>query len=78
MDRLTFKNIQPIPSAKATILNNIFIFVAKALSIKFDIHGIHEPVICEYFTRLNNGKFIATAELFAAQGCLNPPFDKQL
>ncbi len=47
-------------------------------SIKVNIHGIHEPVICEYFDRLNNGEFMATANLFAEQGCLNPPFDKQL
>jgi hypothetical protein len=52
--------------------------VAKPLIIKADIQGIHEPVIYEYFARLNNGEFAATAELFAEQGCLNPPFDNQL
>jgi hypothetical protein len=52
--------------------------VTKPLTIKVDIQGIHEPVIYEYFTRLNNGEFIATSELFAEQGCLNPPFDNQL
>jgi hypothetical protein len=50
----------------------------KPLTMKVDIQGIHEPVIYEYFARLNNGEFTATAELFAEQGCLNPPFDKQL
>jgi hypothetical protein len=48
------------------------------LSPKVEIGGIHEPVIYEYFARLNNGEFIATAELFAEQGYLIPPFDKQL
>ncbi len=48
------------------------------MTMKFDIQGIRESVIYEYFRKLNNGEFIATAELFAEQGCLNPPFDKQL
>ncbi len=52
--------------------------VTKPLTMKVDIQGIHEPVIYEYFARLNNGEFIATSELFTEQGCLNPPFDKQL
>jgi hypothetical protein len=52
--------------------------LTKPLTMKVDIQGIHEPVIYEYFTRLNNGEFTATAELFAEQGCLNPPFDNQL
>jgi hypothetical protein len=50
----------------------------KPLTIEVYIQGIDEPVIYEYFARLNNGEFIATAELFAAQGVLNPPFDHQL
>jgi hypothetical protein len=45
---------------------------------KIDIQGIHEPVIYAYFERLNNGEFTATADLFAVQGCLNPPFDNQI
>jgi hypothetical protein len=52
--------------------------VSEHLSPKIEIQGIYEPVIYEYFTRLNNGEFIATAELFAEQGYLIPPFDKQL
>lgn len=43
-----------------------------SLSIK----DISEPVIYEYFTKLNKGEFMATAELFTEQGCLTPPFDK--
>ena len=41
-----------------------------------DIDGIDELTIYEYFARLNNNEFIATSELFAEQGCLNPPFEK--
>jgi hypothetical protein len=41
-----------------------------------DIHSIDELTICEYFARLNDNKFIAASELFAEQGCLNPPFEK--
>jgi len=41
-----------------------------------NIDGIDEPTIYEYFARLNNNEFIATSELFAEQGCLNPPFEK--
>jgi hypothetical protein len=52
--------------------------VTQPTKSKIDIQGIYEPVIDEYFERLNNGEFALTAELFAAQGCLNPPFDKQL
>jgi hypothetical protein len=48
------------------------------LVLEVEIQGIHEPVINEYFARLNNGEFIATAELFTEQGCLKPPFDRQL
>ncbi len=43
-----------------------------------DINGIAEPIIREYFTRLNNNDFEATAALFAEQGYLNPPFEKMI
>ncbi len=49
-------------AASAAVLTNIF--------------GIDDPVICGYFTTLNQGKFISTAALFSKQGCLNPPFEK--
>jgi hypothetical protein len=63
---------------KNTFLPDLAVSVTKPLTMKVDIQGVREPVIYEYFARLNNGKFIATAELFSEQGCLNPPFDKQL
>ena len=43
-----------------------------------EIDGIEEPTITTYFSRLNSGKYIATAELFAEQGCLNPPFEQSI
>ena len=52
--------------------------VPEPLNQKVEIQGINEPVIYEYFASLNNSEFIATAELFAEQGYLIPPFDKQL
>jgi SnoaL-like domain len=39
------------------------------------IAGIEEPTITAYFSTLNQGEFTATAELFAATGCLTPPFE---
>jgi hypothetical protein len=63
---------------KATIPDNMTTSSAEHLNIKIDIQGIHESVIYEYFVRLNNGEFTATAELFGKQGCLNPPFDNQI
>ena len=43
-----------------------------------DIDGIYENTICKYFICLNNGEFMETAQLFAEQGCLNPPFEKSI
>jgi hypothetical protein len=63
---------------KKTITSDISTLLTESSSIKIDIQGIHEPVIYEYFEKLNNGEFMATAELFAVQGCLNPPFDQQI
>jgi SnoaL-like domain len=40
-----------------------------------NIDGIEEPTIAAYFSTLNRGDFMATAELFAETGCLNPPFE---
>ncbi len=41
-----------------------------------NIQSISDPTIYEYFIRLNNREFVATAELFTEQGCLTPPFDQ--
>ncbi len=43
-----------------------------------NIQGISDPIIYEYFTKLNNAKFTEVVELFSEQGCLTPPFDKLL
>jgi hypothetical protein len=63
---------------KNTALKNTSTLPTGSSAIKINIQGIQEPAIYQYFTRLNNSEFLATAELFAEQGCLNPPFDKQL
>lgn len=63
---------------KIAISTDISTSLAEPLKTKIDIQGIHESVIYEYFEKLNNGEFTATAELFAEQGCLNPPFDNQV
>jgi hypothetical protein len=77
MGRLDRPNIQLI-FMKTKYLQVSSTLVSETLSPKVKIQGIDEPVIYEYFNRLNNSEFIATAELFAAQGYLVPPFDKQL
>lgn len=63
---------------KTTDPTDIATALTEPAKIEIDIHGIHEPVICAYFERLNNGKFIATSKLFSEQGCLKPPFDNQI
>ena len=39
---------------------------------------INEPIIHDYFARLNQSDFIATANLFSEQGVLKPPFEKMI
>ena len=63
---------------KTTVSTDISTPLTEPGMIEIDIQGIDEPVIYEYFKRLNNGEFTATSELFAEQGCLNPPFDNQI
>jgi Nuclear transport factor 2 (NTF2) domain len=43
-----------------------------------NISDIHEPIVHEYFEKLNVGDFVEAANLFAEQGCLNPPFEKSI
>jgi hypothetical protein len=47
-------------------------------NILVPMDNIDEPIIHEYFTRLNSNNFIATAELFMEEGCLKPPFEKPI
>lgn len=42
---------------------------------QFDLEGITETTILEYFRTLNAGDFSATAALFATNGELHPPFE---
>lgn len=41
-----------------------------------DIEGVNEPVILRYFDTMNSGSFMETAQLFALEGELNPPFEE--
>lgn len=43
-----------------------------------DINSICETVVDEYFLRLNDGDFVAVAELFSVKGLLCPPFCKAI
>jgi hypothetical protein len=47
---------------------------ANLLTITPETDWIHEPVISDYFLKLNQGDFIGVAHLFADQGCLCAPF----
>lgn len=42
---------------------------------EFQIEGITEPTILQYFTTLNAGEFLATAALFAEDGVMYAPFE---
>jgi hypothetical protein len=77
MDRLGLKIIKLSLSMKNTTSNRAT-SLTEPLNVKIDLQGVREPVIYEYFARLNNSEFVATSELFSEQGCLNPPFDDQI
>ena len=38
----------------------------------------NEPVVHNYFVRLNQSDFVATSDLFSEQGSLKPPFEKAI
>ena len=40
--------------------------------------NIQEPVINNYFSKLNEGNFEAVSNLFSIEGCLYPPFEKEI
>jgi hypothetical protein len=42
---------------------------------EFTIEGITEPTILRYFQSLNVGEFDVTANLFANDGVMHPPFE---
>jgi hypothetical protein len=37
-----------------------------------------EPAIHDYFSKLNEGNFEAVSNLFSIEGCLYPPFEKEI
>ncbi|WP_071517693.1 nuclear transport factor 2 family protein [Geitlerinema sp. PCC 9228] len=43
---------------------------------EIQIVGVDQPLVKRYFQTFNAGHFDATANLFAAQGELHPPFEK--
>jgi Nuclear transport factor 2 (NTF2) domain len=42
------------------------------------IENIIEPVIYEYYLRLNSGDFKGVSKLFSKNGLLHPPFEREL
>lgn len=59
-------------------ISSIHTHNTEATDILAAIHNINEPIIYEYFIKLNNEEFKEVAELFAEKGCLHPPFDKPI
>jgi hypothetical protein len=49
--------------------------VSHSTQEKLHIEGITEPSILRYFETLNAGDFKATADLFADDGVMHPPFE---
>lgn len=45
---------------------------------EFQIDGITEPTILGYFATLNAGEFDTTADLFADDGVMYPPFESPI
>jgi len=45
---------------------------------KFQIEGITEPTLFDYFKTLNAGEFEETAALFAEDGVMHPPFESDI
>lgn len=45
---------------------------------RLTIEGVTESTIIQYFETLNAGNFEATANLFAADGAMHPPFESAL
>jgi hypothetical protein len=49
-----------------------------SLSTEFQIPGIAEPTIIDYFVSLNAGEFTRTAGLFNPTGIMLPPFESEI
>jgi hypothetical protein len=43
--------------------------------LSLQIEGVSSPIVEAYFSRLNSNETASTADLFAEQGCLKPPFE---
>ena len=40
--------------------------------------NVQDLVINDYFSKLNEGDFKAVSNLFSVEGCLQPPFEKEI
>lgn len=47
-------------------------------AVEFKIEGLDEPTVLSYFKTLNAGNFEATADLFAPEGVMHPPFESDI
>jgi hypothetical protein len=47
-------------------------------ALEAEVTGITEPQLLRYFETLNAGEFLATANLFAAEGVMHPPFESAI
>jgi hypothetical protein len=45
---------------------------------ELQIEGLDEPTVLSYFETLNAGNFEATADLFALDGIMHPPFESDI
>ena len=52
--------------------------VAATTSMDLTIEGMTEPTVLRYFETLNAGDLEATANLFAADGAMHPPFESAM
>jgi Nuclear transport factor 2 (NTF2) domain len=49
-----------------------------SVTSEIKIEGLDEPTILSYFQALNVGDFEATADLFATDGVMRPPFESDI
>ena len=47
-------------------------------SYKFQVEGVNEPRIFQYFQTMNAGQYDLTAALFAENGIMYPPFEEAI
>jgi hypothetical protein len=50
----------------------------QSIAFPIFIKNIQEPIIYNYFSSLNDGDFDGVSDLFAIDGYLHPPFDREI